>query len=47
MFHRDTLPLGIFIIEKGKVKIYKYAGNGEIKLCDLLNRETLLATAHY
>lgn len=28
IFHKDTLPLGLFIIERGKVKIFKYAGNG-------------------
>ncbi|MBK7886269.1 MAG: Crp/Fnr family transcriptional regulator [Bacteroidetes bacterium] len=35
LFHRDTLPLGIFIIEKGKVKIYKYAGNGRDQIVRL------------
>ena len=35
LFHRDTLPLGIFIIEKGKVKIYKYAGNGREQIIRL------------
>ncbi len=35
IFHKDTLPLGLFIIEKGKVKIYKYAGNGHEQIVRL------------
>lgn len=28
IFHRETAPLGVFIIEKGKVKLHHPAGNG-------------------
>lgn len=53
IFHQDTLPLGLFIIEKGKVKIYKGIGNGRdhivrlTKAGDIIGYRALLNDAPY